>query len=341
MKREKRAFLRRWQDPETGCNALISGTGGSAGARTRDLSIKSRLLYRLSYGPTPAGSPRDEGPAGQLRTLWLARGHARHLDMRDLPFAGHPPEAVGIAETAGEALAPADAGQVRLGIDHPGIGPERDDHAIDQHQRIVAVARGHPALDEVLLAQPLARSVDEDQVVGDHPLHRRAVLGQLRAVERVGKGDQAVVGFGRRQHQCDQRMHVFLLNRAASWRTLSPLTGSRQPGATSSSGTSTKSRSRKRGWGTVRRRSPQAPSDHRMMSRSITRAPQTRPRRRPKSRSIAFSRRSNAGGSSSLSSITTALAKRRREGPSGAVRRMRDRTETRPSPAIAAATSRS
>ncbi len=31
-----------------GCGERI---GGSAGARTRDLSIKSRLLYRLSYGP--------------------------------------------------------------------------------------------------------------------------------------------------------------------------------------------------------------------------------------------------------------------------------------------------
>lgn len=28
-------------------------SGGSAGIRTRDLSIKSRLLYRLSYGPAP------------------------------------------------------------------------------------------------------------------------------------------------------------------------------------------------------------------------------------------------------------------------------------------------
>lgn len=30
--------------------------GGSAGIRTRDLSIKSRLLYQLSYGPTDAVS---------------------------------------------------------------------------------------------------------------------------------------------------------------------------------------------------------------------------------------------------------------------------------------------
>src|SRR6185503_10502841 len=28
------------------------GSGGPGGTRTRDLSIKSRLLYRLSYGPT-------------------------------------------------------------------------------------------------------------------------------------------------------------------------------------------------------------------------------------------------------------------------------------------------
>ena len=36
--------------------------GGSAGIRTRDLSIKSRLLYRLSYGP-------DRRPL-----LWMGRG---------------------------------------------------------------------------------------------------------------------------------------------------------------------------------------------------------------------------------------------------------------------------
>lgn len=31
-------------------------SGGSAGIRTRDLSIKSRLLYQLSYGPTDRAS---------------------------------------------------------------------------------------------------------------------------------------------------------------------------------------------------------------------------------------------------------------------------------------------
>lgn len=40
--------------------------GGSAGARTRDLSIKSRLLYQLSYGPSHGSKPvRGGARAGQ------------------------------------------------------------------------------------------------------------------------------------------------------------------------------------------------------------------------------------------------------------------------------------
>lgn len=53
----------RWsatsRGPDTCRGGKISG-GGSAGIRTRDLSIKSRLLYRLSYGPTPR-LPLDAG----------------------------------------------------------------------------------------------------------------------------------------------------------------------------------------------------------------------------------------------------------------------------------------
>ena len=68
------------------------------------------------------------------------------------------------------------------------------------------------------------------------------------------------------------------------------------------------------------------------MSRSITRSPQRWPRRRPNSASIAFSRASSSGGDSSLSISAAALAKRRDDGPSGAVaidRRHRDHAADR------------
>ena len=50
---DRRAGENRGQMPSL---ALIGRSidGGSAGARTRDLSIKSRLLYQLSYGPPPS-----------------------------------------------------------------------------------------------------------------------------------------------------------------------------------------------------------------------------------------------------------------------------------------------
>lgn len=52
----------RWESSYVRCtfrprNARqLDRPGGSAGIRTRDLSIKSRLLYQLSYGPTDAVS---------------------------------------------------------------------------------------------------------------------------------------------------------------------------------------------------------------------------------------------------------------------------------------------
>jgi hypothetical protein len=36
----------------TNLHRMLPRDGGSAGTRTRDLSIKSRLLYQLSYGPS-------------------------------------------------------------------------------------------------------------------------------------------------------------------------------------------------------------------------------------------------------------------------------------------------
>src|SRR3546814_4233780 len=55
-------FLPPWAAPLSimRCSPVSAGlprgaaAGGSAGTRTRDLSIKSRLLYQLSYGPPPA-----------------------------------------------------------------------------------------------------------------------------------------------------------------------------------------------------------------------------------------------------------------------------------------------
>ncbi|AJP73840.1 hypothetical protein TS85_21630 [Sphingomonas hengshuiensis] len=77
-----------------------------------------------------------------------------------------------------------------------------------------------------------------------------------------------------------------------------------------------------------------------MMSRSITRAAQFWPRRRPKSRSMRLSRANSAGGDSALSISATALAKRRFDGPSGGVSRTGETATTPPSAASAAASSR-
>jgi hypothetical protein len=41
--------------------AFLRKAGGPGGTRTRDLSIKSRLLYQLSYGPTLAAEDRFSG----------------------------------------------------------------------------------------------------------------------------------------------------------------------------------------------------------------------------------------------------------------------------------------
>jgi hypothetical protein len=52
----------RWESSYARCTLglrdgpQLGRPGGSAGIRTRDLSIKSRLLYQLSYGPTDAVS---------------------------------------------------------------------------------------------------------------------------------------------------------------------------------------------------------------------------------------------------------------------------------------------
>ncbi len=71
----------------------------------------------------------------------------------------------------------------------------------------------------------------------------------------------------------------------------------------------------------------------------MTRAPQRRPLRRPKSASIAFSRASKADGASSLSISTAALAKRLDEGPSGALATIGEVAMVSPNAATAARTS--
>jgi hypothetical protein len=76
-----------------------------------------------------------------------------------------------------------------------------------------------------------------------------------------------------------------------------------------------------------------------MISRSITRSVQRCPRLRPNAASIAFSRASNSGGLSSLSTSAAALTKRRRAGPSGAVATSGDVMTTPPIAASAARTS--
>lgn len=103
---------------------------------------------------------------------------------------------------------------------------------------------------------------------------------------------------------------------------LRPVTGSLQSGAIIAAGVSTKLRSRMAGWGIAScgPSSAQIPPDHKMMSRSSTRACQARPRRtRPKCASISCSRSSRAGGSNAVETIAAALAYRRSDGPNGAL----------------------
>ena len=91
------------------------------------------------------------------------------------------------------------------------------------------------------------------------------------------------------------------------------------------------------------RRDRNSPPLHRTMSRSSTRGPQRRPRRRPKSRSSAFRRASISGGSRSLSTSATALAKSRPAPPCAALRTIGEasnRPNSSSSRAIAASTTR-
>ncbi len=127
------------------------------------------------------------------------------------------------------------------------------------------------------------------------------------------------------------------VNRAERWRIVRPLVGSRQSGAISASGASTNARIGSAACGTRSPGSAQIPPDHSRMSRSSARAPQRRPGRRPNRRSIRFSRASSSGGDSSVAISTAALAKRRIEGPSGAVLRIRDTAMMPPIASSAAA----
>src|SRR4051794_24983495 len=111
------------------------------------------------------------------------------------------------------------------------------------------------------------------------------------------------------------------VNRASSWRTVAPVSGSRQAGAISASSPSTKARERKAGWGTIGPAPPQGPSDQRMMSRSSTRGPQRRPARRPKRRSIAFSSASSASEAKRWPPSPPPLRKLRRPGRTAGGRR--------------------
>lgn len=78
----------------------IERSGGPGGTRTRDLSIKSRLLYRLSYGPISAAGAGPRGrqglpkilakkqaqnppPVGRCHRSWL--GNASHTKPKALP----------------------------------------------------------------------------------------------------------------------------------------------------------------------------------------------------------------------------------------------------------------
>ena len=69
------------------------------------------------------------------------------------------------------------------------------------------------------------------------------------------------------------------VKRAWSWRRVKPVSGSRQAGAIWWAGPSTKSRSRKRGWGMISRDEAQHPPLHSTISRSSTRALQRWARR--------------------------------------------------------------
>ena len=57
-----------------------------------------------------------------------------------------------------------------------------------------AVIRSGPAVDELPFALPLPRPRDEDQIIRNHLLERLAVLAQLRLIEPVGEGGQALAG---------------------------------------------------------------------------------------------------------------------------------------------------
>lgn len=66
------------------CPWVSREAGGSAGIRTRDLSIKSRLLYRLSYGPTSRHLGAGAPPVNRVEQR--KRRAPRH---RIAPMRGH------------------------------------------------------------------------------------------------------------------------------------------------------------------------------------------------------------------------------------------------------------
>ena len=108
------------------------------------------------------------------------------------------------------------------------------------------------------------------------------------------------------------------VNRAAHCRTV-PRPGIRQSGAIRTTESSANRLRMSCGCGMLRPALDQRPPDHSRISRSSTRSPQRFPRRRPKSRSICLSAFSRAMGGRGVSSSIAALAKRRRDGPMGAV----------------------
>src|SRR5688500_5745438 len=107
------------------------------------------------------------------------------------PLAILAHERVSAAEPARERLPARGTAQRPRRAQLPRIAAERHDDAVDQRDRLEAVAGRGPAGNELRLPLPLARAGDEHQVVGDHALERRAVLLELCAVEAVGEFGQA------------------------------------------------------------------------------------------------------------------------------------------------------
>src|SRR3546814_20968034 len=100
------------------------------------------------------------------------------------------PEDVGEADADAEGLARRAARQDRFGARQARVLAERQDDPVRHRHRIIIIVGPGPAVDEEGLAITLAAAVDEDEVVGDHAVERRAILPALRRLQALGEGGE-------------------------------------------------------------------------------------------------------------------------------------------------------